>query len=63
MFDLSLRAVPDALRFVPSTILRTFDPTGSRNLALANRHQMAAALDERLLTLPELSTLTLLDAV
>jgi len=62
MFELSLRTVLDALRSPHGTILRAFDPIGSRNLTLAGSLRIAAALDERILTLPELPALAGLDA-
>ena len=61
LFELSLRATLDALRSPHDTILHAFDPIGSHSLVLANRRRMAVPLDERLLNLPLLPTLTLLD--
>jgi len=62
MFELSLRTVLDALRSPHGTILSAFDPIGSRSLALAGSLRIATALDERILTLPDLPSLATLDA-
>jgi len=61
MFDLSLRAVLDVLRNPEDSVLRGFDPIGSHNLSRARRGSKAA-VDTRILDLPELPALTLKDA-
>jgi hypothetical protein len=60
MFELSLRAVLDVLASPEGTVLRQFDPIGSRNLSRA-KLQMAESLDSRLIGLPKLPTPLYLD--
>jgi hypothetical protein len=60
MFELSLRAVLDVLDSPEGTVLRDFDPIGSRNLSRAKLRQ-PESLDPRLIRLPELPTPLFLD--
>jgi len=61
MFELSLRAVLDVLESPEASVLRQFDPIGSRNLARAvgrgrSGRREAREPDDRLLSLPALPT-------
>jgi len=53
MFDLSLRCMLDVLHRGFGSVLTSFDPIGSRNLARAKRH-VHADLDARIADLPRL---------
>jgi len=57
MFELSLRAVLDVLRFPGESALFSLDPIGSLNLAQAKKRHKASPIDSRLKDLPSLPSL------